>query len=129
MILRLEVQLNRVTKNLFDFMENVHRLCNEKKDFSFAFNQGKKLYLDTCKGMQNNWYVCIKEQPDIRFVVATLNYSLALGAFIHLSLKDKVLMFDISFNDEYNDATDCKDALLQKIISFAAGLDLKYALI
>ena len=129
MILRLEVQLNRVTKNLFDFVENVHRLCREKKDFTFAFNQGKKLYLDTCKGMQNNWYVCIKGQPDISFVVATLNYSLALGALIHLSLEGKVIFFDLSSNDEDTTVTYDEDVLVKKIASFADGLGLKYYLI
>ena len=129
MILRLEVQLNQVTRNLFDFVENVHRLCKEKRDFTFAFNQGKKLYLDTCRGMQNNWYVCIKGQPDIRFIVATLNYSLALGAFIHLSLEGRILLFDLSSNDEDNTITGVEDVFIQKIASFADGFGLKYSLI
>lgn len=129
MILRLEVQLNRVTQNYFYFAENVHRLCREKKDFVFAFNQGKKLYLDTCKGMQNNWYICIKQRPDIRFIIATLNYSIALEAFIHLSLENKVLLFDISSNGEDNTVTDGEDVLVKKIASFADGLGLKYSLI
>ncbi len=129
MKLRLALQVTGLSKNLFAFVENVDRLCKEHKDFTFGFKQGKKLYLDTCKGMQNNWYISIKQQPNVQFIVATLNYSLALGSFIDLSLVDNVLYFDISFVDKDAPISNDEDILQRKVQSFADGLGLQYTLI
>lgn len=120
MRIRLQLRLSRITKNLFAFVENVHRLCENEKDFNFGFIHGNKLYLDTCKGLQSGWYICVKEPADMNLIIATLNYSLALHAKINLSLEEKVLYFDIHSTD---------DTILRKVILFANSLELKYDMI
>ena len=128
MKLRLEIKLSRVTKNLFAFVENVHRLCENEKNFNFGFIHGNKLYLDTCNGLQSGWFICVREQqPDMNIIIATLNYAIALNAKINLSLEDKVLYFDICSKDN-TDTTDDTDSVIRKVILFANSLELKYDL-
>lgn len=125
MVIRLEIKLVRVTQSLFTLMDNVHRLCNNKKSFIFRFKRGNRLYLDTCMGLQNEYYVCVKDLSDINLHVATLNYALALNAQFNLSLDNKILYFDISSNDDTDDAIDT----MKKITLFADSINVPYALI
>lgn len=98
MTLRFVLTIRRVNDNLFQFMDEIHSLCNQKKDFTIGFKGGHNLYLETCKGLRKDAYICIgDEKKEIAPVIACINYAFALQGNCSLSLEDShLLFFDIT---------------------------------
>lgn len=96
MVLKFNIKLAKRTESLFFFMGEVHRLCAGSKSFIFCFKNGRKLYLKTCNGLQNNAYICTVEREKLDPIITALNYAIALQAQLNLSLNIDTLTFEIS---------------------------------
>ncbi len=121
--MRLEIRLLQATKDakLTKFITEVNRLCEGKKTFNFACQGSKfgiKLYLYTCKGLQEETYVYVKQKKTLNEIIATLNYAVMLHASMQLSILDGVLCFDLIKDDNSN-------VTLEKIATFMKSLGLK----
>ena len=115
MVMTLKIELAKQTDNLFFFMGEVHRLCSEHKSFIFGFKRGYKLYLETCKGLQKKAYACVAERESIEYIIATLNYAVALQSSLLLSLDNGVLCFEIS-----------SPHFINRLMAFADSLNVQY---
>ncbi|MCI8481654.1 MAG: hypothetical protein HFJ27_00775 [Clostridia bacterium] len=110
----VKIELARQTDELFLFIGETHRLCEESKSFAFTCIRGCKLFLKTCKGLQRDAYACISSREEAEPIVTTLNYAVALQANLQISLDHKILYFDITANR------------IDKIRKFADSLKISY---
>ncbi|MBO5478590.1 MAG: hypothetical protein J6A04_02590 [Clostridia bacterium] len=114
MVLKLKIELSKQTENLFLFIGETHRLSSEGKSFIFCFKSGHKLYLKTCNGLQTNIYACASKKDKLDPMIATLNYSVALQANLHLAIEMNSLVFEVS------------SPRIDKILSFANSLGVNF---
>lgn len=121
--MRLEIKLTQATDEtkLSKFISEVHRLSDNKKTFNFACQNsrvGIKLYLYTCKGIQDETYVCVRQKKTLNELVSTLNYAMMLHASVQLSVSNDFLSFN--FDKDKN-----SDIVIKNIMNFAQLIGLK----
>ncbi len=113
--LLVTIELANQNNNLFLFMGEINRLSAQNKSFILGWKGGNKLFLETCKGLQRNAYVCPVEKEKNEAKISTLNYAIALEAHLQLLLiSHKLLVFKIT-SQRY-----------AKIIAFANAIGAYY---
>ncbi len=103
----LELKLREVTNSLNNLIQEIERLSKGGKNFILCFNpivgHGEAtLYLQTCKGLQQNSYAPVKLQENLNITLCIINYSIALHANISVKLNtnEPSLVFEISAEPE-----------------------------
>lgn len=96
--IRLELKIARQTEQTFNFVTDFYRLIMENKNFILSRKAGKKLYLDTCNGIQKNAYICLADPINMN-IVSVINYAIAQKVIIDISLTLTKVVFIITSDD------------------------------
>ncbi len=116
--MKVKVLLTRVNNNAYNLIGEVNRLSSCNKQFSFRFGYGKKVYLETCKGLIENAFLSVKDRKLTAKKISLLNYAVSIQTPLNVSFEYKnntaIVIFEMTKN-------------LDKLITFAAPLGVDYS--
>ena len=102
---KMEVYLILAYQNnqLFHFISEFARLIEKKAFFILRWNQGTRVFIDSCKGLQEDSFVCVDEDNIMsnKNAVTVINYSICKQCNIEIKINNSnYLVFEIFSEDE-----------------------------
>lgn len=101
---KVEVHLVLAYQNnqLFHFISEFARLIEKKASFILRWKQGNKIFLDSCKGLQEDIFACLDANSISinKNTVTVINYSICHQANIDIRIDKNYLIFEISSEEE-----------------------------
>lgn len=102
---KMEVYLVLAYQNnqLFHFISEFARLIEKKAFFILRWNQGTRVFIDSCKGLQEDSFVCVDEDNIMsnKNAVTVINYSICKQCNIDIKINNSnYLVFEIFSEDE-----------------------------
>lgn len=102
---KMEVYLILAYQNnqLFHFISEFARLIEKKAFFILRWNQGTRVFIDSCKGLQEDSFVCVDEDNIMsnKNAVTVINYSICKQCNIDIKINNSnYLVFEIFAEDE-----------------------------
>ena len=102
---KMEVYLILAYQNnqLFHFISEFARLIEKKAFFILRWNQGTRVFIDSCKGLQEDSFVCVDEDNIMsnKNAVTVINYSICKQCNIDIKINNSnYLVFEIFSEDE-----------------------------
>ena len=102
---KMEVYLILAYQNnqLFHFISEFARLIEKKAFFILRWNQGTRVFIDSCKGLQEDSFVCVDEDNIMsnKNAVKVINYSICKQCNIDIKINNSnYLVFEIFSEDE-----------------------------
>ena len=94
MDITVSMELAKVTPEAYLFIGEFIRLLEENKSFILRYKLGKKLYLDTCNGVQRKCFICMKEHETNK--VSAINCAIAFHSRFDVVLENNCINFAIS---------------------------------
>lgn len=102
---KMEVYLVLAYQNnqLFHFISEFARLIEKKAFFILRWNQETRVFIDSCKGLQEDSFVCVDEDNIMsnKNAVTVINYSICKQCNIDIKINNSnYLVFEIFSEDE-----------------------------
>ena len=96
--LKVYLVLESKRPQLFLFISEFTKLLEEKSLFIIRWQNGDKLYIDDCNGLNKKAFACLCPEHliDNKNAVSTINYAISRGVDIDINIKNNQLVFIIS---------------------------------